>query len=179
MTSTQLITIASVAAVVISALAIAVGLRSVRDQLRVTVFLTYTDRYAKIMGSIPFEARQPGRAYRLASRPEDERIRVLGAFREYFNLCSEEKWLYKHRKIDHATWEIWVKSMRAVAQFPCFPEAWQALSFEYDCYDEFQDFVVGVLLPQSVAPSPRMHAQMTLDASATPPEASVDPAANG
>jgi hypothetical protein len=88
MTTTQLITIASVAAVVVSALAIAASLKSVRDQLRVTVFLTYTDRYARIMSGIPFEARQPGSGYRLASRPDDERIRVLGAFREYFNLCS-------------------------------------------------------------------------------------------
>ena len=67
MTATQLITIASVAAVVVSALAIAASLKSVRDQLRVTVFLTYTDRYARIMSGIHFEARQPGSGYRLAS----------------------------------------------------------------------------------------------------------------
>ena len=91
MTATQLITITSVAAVVISAFAIAAGLRGVREQLRVTVFLTYTDRYARIMGRIPFEARQPSSGYRLASRPDRERTRVLSAFREYFNLCSEEK----------------------------------------------------------------------------------------
>jgi hypothetical protein len=48
MTSTQLITVSSVAAVIVSALAIAAGLKGVRDQLRVTVFLTYTERYAKI-----------------------------------------------------------------------------------------------------------------------------------
>jgi hypothetical protein len=114
MTSTQLITIASIAAVVVSALAIAAGLKGVRDQLRVTIFLSYTDRYASIMSSVPFEARQPGSTYRLSSRPDDERTRVLSAFCEYFNLCSEEKWLYEHRKIDRATWKIWENSMQMV-----------------------------------------------------------------
>jgi len=179
MTAMQLITIASVAAVVVSALAIAASLKGVRDQLRVTVFLTYTDRYTRIMSDIPFEARQPGSAYRLASRPDDERIRVLGAFREYFNLCSEEKWLYEQRKIDRAIWNMWVSSMQIVAQFPCFPEAWQALGFEYDCYNEFQDFVARRLLPHSVASSQGTHTQVAPDAGVAGPAASADPSANG
>lgn len=157
MTATQWITIASVATVVVSALAITAGLKSVRDQLRVTVFLTYTDRYAKIMDGIPFEARQPGSAYRLASRPDEERIRVLSAFRGYFNLCSEEKWLYEHRKIDRATWRIWVRSMQVIAQFPCFREAWEALAFEYDCYGKFHKFVDDTLLPHAPASDPARH----------------------
>ena len=102
------------------------------------------------MNGIPFEARQPGSAYWLASRPTDERIRVLSAFREYFNLCSEEKWLYEHRKIDRATWDIWVRGMQVVAQFASFPEAWQELSLEYECYEEFQNFVADSLLPHAV-----------------------------
>jgi hypothetical protein len=90
----------------------------VLDQLRVTVFITYTDRYAKVMNKVPFEAREPGSNYRLASRPEDERIRVLGAFREYFNLCSEEIWLHEHHRIDRATWNVWKRGMQQVARFP-------------------------------------------------------------
>jgi hypothetical protein len=45
MTTTQWIAIASIATVVVSAFAIVAALKSVRDQLRVTIFLTYTDRY--------------------------------------------------------------------------------------------------------------------------------------
>lgn len=153
MTLTQWITTASVAAVVVSVLAIAAGLKGVRDQLRVTVFLTYTERYARIMNSIPFEARQPDSSYRLASRPEKERIRVLAAFREYFNLCSEEKWLHEHRKIDRATWEIWVRGMQVVAQFACFRDCWEFLVFEYDGYDKFQNFVEATLLSGATASS--------------------------
>jgi hypothetical protein len=147
MNSTQWIASASIAAVVVSASAIAAALRGVRDQLRTSVFLTYTERYSKVMNEVPFEARQPGSGYRLASRPEDERIRVLGAFREYFNLCSEEMWLHKHRRIDHETWSVWEQGMRQVARFPSFLEIWQILGAEYDYYGDFQHFVADKMVP--------------------------------
>jgi hypothetical protein len=91
MTTTQWIAIASLAAVVVSAFAIFAGLKSVRDQLRITIFLEYTRRYSKIMQHMPFEAREPGGHYSLASKSEDERYRILSVFREYLNMCSEEK----------------------------------------------------------------------------------------
>ena len=90
MTAAQWITVASLAAVVVSALAIVAGLKSVRDQLRMAIFLEYTKRYSKIMQHMPFEARQPRGRYKLASQPENEH-RILSAFREYLNMCSEEK----------------------------------------------------------------------------------------
>lgn len=141
MTSTQWIVVASLAAVVVSALAIFAGLNSVRDQLRITVFLEYTKRYSKIMQHVPFEAREPGGHYRLASQSESERFRILSVFREYLNMCSEEKWLHDHRRIDHATWRIWVHGMRDAACLPSFRDAWQILYQEYGAYADFQDFV--------------------------------------
>jgi hypothetical protein len=91
MTTAQWIT---VVAVVVSALAILAGLKNVRDQLRIAIFLEYTKRYSKIMQNMPFEAREPGGRYRLSSQPKDERYHILSVFREYLNMCSEEKWLY-------------------------------------------------------------------------------------
>lgn len=137
-----------IAAVVISALAIVAALNNVRDQLRVTIFLTYTERYAKVMNGVPFDARQPGSKYRLSLRPEEERIRVLGAFREYFNLCSEEMWLHQQHRIDRATWTVWERGMQQVARFPTFREAWEVLGPEY--YETFQCFVAERLLPQAL-----------------------------
>jgi hypothetical protein len=148
MTTTQWITVASLAAVVVSALAILAGLKSVRDQLRIAIFLEYTKRYGKIMQDMPYEAREPGSGYTLASQPKDERRRVLGVLREYLNLCSEEKWLHDHHRIDHPTWSIWKYGMQDVARFPCFRDAWEILSPEYEAYGDFQDFVTK-LLPQT------------------------------
>jgi hypothetical protein len=150
MTTTQWIAVASVAAVVVSAFAIAAALKGVRDQLRVTVFLTYTERYAKIMNGVPFEARRPGSEYRLSLQPAGERDSVLSAFREYFNLCSEEMWLYEHRRIDRATWRIWERGIQQVAQFPSFSEAWEFLACEYDYYEKFQEFVTEGILQHTL-----------------------------
>jgi hypothetical protein len=122
------------------------ALKGVRDQLRVTVFLTYTERYSKVMNGVPFEARRPGSEYQLDSRPAEEQNGVLSAFREYFNLCSEEMWLHEHRRIDRATWRIWERGMRQVARFPSFREAWEFLACEYAYYDRFQKFVTEELL---------------------------------
>ena len=137
MNTTQWIAVASVAAVLVSALAIAATLKGVRDQLRVTVFLTYTERYAQVMNDVPFEARRPGSEYQLSSRPPEEQARVLSAFREYFNLCSEEIWLHERHRIDRATWLIWKRGMQQVARFPPFQDAWEFLASEYEYYGPF------------------------------------------
>jgi hypothetical protein len=141
MTAAQWITVASLAAVVVSALAIVAGLKGVRDQLRVTIFLEYTKRYSKVMRHMPFEAREPGGHYRLSAQPKEERYRILSIYREYLNMCSEEKWLHDHRRIDHAAWSIWERGMRDTASFPSFGEAWEDLRPEYDAYTDFQKFV--------------------------------------
>jgi len=151
MSTAQWAAVASVAAVVVSAFAIVFALMGVRDQLRVTVFLTYTERYAKIMNRVPFEARRPGVEYEMSSRPEEERKEILIAFREYFNLCSEEMWLHDHRRIDHATWRVWERGIRQVAQFPVFREAWEFLASEYDYYERFQKFVTEIIFQNTVS----------------------------
>lgn len=146
MTATQWITVASLAAVVVSALAIVAGLTGVRDQMRVTVFLEYTERYSEVMQNMPYAAREPGSGYQLSSQSDEERQRVLGVFREYLNLCSEEKWLHDQKRIDHPTWKIWETGMQDVARFPSFHEAWSLLELEYAGYEDFQNFVRQTLL---------------------------------
>jgi hypothetical protein len=145
MSSTQWVTIASLAAVVVSALAITAGLKGVRDQMRIAIFLEYTKRYATIMRGMPYEAREPDSDYKLAKQPKEERHRVLTIFREYLNMCSEEQWLHANHRIDHATWKIWKAGMQDAASFSCFGEAWEELSREYKVYKEFSEFVTGLL----------------------------------
>jgi hypothetical protein len=154
MTATQWIVIASLAAVIVSALAIVAGLKSVRDQMRVTIFLEYTERYSKVMQNMPYMAREPGSDYQLSAQSEEERRRVLAVFREYLNLCSEEKWLHDQKRIDGPTWKIWEQGMLDVARFPPFREAWSLLQSEYSGYRDFQVFVTQTLLPNS-SPDPR------------------------
>jgi hypothetical protein len=119
---------ASVAAVVVSAIAVVVALKGVRDQLRTATFLAYTERYGKIMAEVPYAARRPGSGYRLDKVAMQERIDVLSAFRDYFNLCSEELWLHSIGRIDAKTWQIWRLGIRQVMEFPCYEEIWKESS---------------------------------------------------
>lgn len=77
MTTAEWIAFASIAAVVVSAFAIVAALKGVRDQLRMTIFLAYTDRYTRAMNSLSFEARHPGSEYRMASLSDADRISAL------------------------------------------------------------------------------------------------------
>lgn len=119
--------------------------------MRVTVFLEYTARYAKVMQNMPSPARDPGSGYQFASQSTEERNRVLTVFRDYLNLCSEEKWLFDQKRIDRPTWQIWVCGMQDVSRFPSFREAWSHLEREYAGYGDFQDFVKQTLLVGSGA----------------------------
>ena len=40
--------------------------------------------------------------------------------------------------------------MQQVARFPCFGEAWESLSFEYEYFEAFRNFVRDKLLPYAV-----------------------------
>jgi hypothetical protein len=135
---------ASVAAVVVSAIAVVLALKGVRDQLRTATFLAYTERYGKIMAQVPYAARQPGSGYRLDKVAMQERINVLSAFRDYFNLCSEELFLHSIGRIDTKTWQIWRLGIRQVMAFPCYEEIWKELGPEYEYYGDFARFMTDL-----------------------------------
>ena len=135
------IALATAAAALASLITIYVLLKGVRDQLRMLSFLVYTDRYSKIMKSLPFEARQPESGYRLDEQAPTERALFLSVMRDYFNLCSEEYWLMQAKKIDRRTWDVWENGMREVVRFPGFAAAWAQLRNEYMFFEEFRGFM--------------------------------------
>ncbi len=157
MTTEQWIAASSGAAVVVSAIAIIVSMTHVRDQFRTQIFLVYTERYAKTMGRLPFLARHPGSSYRLSDIPAGERVEVLAAFRDYFNMCAEEMWLKSTGRIDSGTWKVWHAGMKEVARFPSFTEAWHELAEEYHYFTKFRNFMDAVIADVAVdhaAPPP-------------------------
>jgi hypothetical protein len=140
----------AVVSALVAAGSVVAALTGVRDQLRMATFIAYTDRYSTIMSRLPFAARQPGSGYELAAATQEEAVETLGAFRDYFNLCSEELWLYKTGKIDKDTWQIWKLGMQQVTAFPAFEDAWSALRPEYVAYGDFVDFIEQEIVTQTV-----------------------------
>jgi len=133
--------IVNIATVLVAGFAIFATLHGVRDQLRTSTFLVYTDRYSQIMNKLPFDARRPGSAYQFRSLPRPEQVEVLSTFRSYLNLCSEERWLFNAGRIDKKTWAIWREMIKQVMKFPCFDEIWNELKVEYQPFADFINFM--------------------------------------
>jgi hypothetical protein len=136
MSAETLVAIAELAAVVVGITAILVTLRAVRDQLWIQTFTEYTGRYAEIWDDLPSEARVPGSDFDLDVLPTAERGRLLNTVRGYLNLCSEEFWLYKKRKIDPETWGIWKVGIADNVRLPWFRSSWKELKSEYNSFPE-------------------------------------------
>ena len=115
------------------------GVRSYNKQMNAQVFLQYTQRYEEIMKSFP----KNGWAARINSDealPEPSDEISLCALR-YFNLCSEEYYLYQDKYLSKRVWGIWEKELVRTLRTPLFRREWIRLRDEFDAYPEFQAFV--------------------------------------
>jgi hypothetical protein len=63
------------------------------------------------------------------------------AFRKYVNLCSEEYFLFRSKKIDSETWGIWKSGMDISFQSPLFRDCWGKISGEYHNFPEFTSLI--------------------------------------
>lgn len=142
-----------VAAVAIAAAAILSSVQGLKNHLWLLTFAEYTRRYSDIMEAMPFEARRPGGNFVLENLPTNEQQAVLGAIRNYLNLCSEELYLHRRNKVDDETWRIWNSGMREVVQLPSFRDAWAVMRIEYLYFPEFCSFMDGLATGQSPARS--------------------------
>ncbi len=145
MTTDQWIAASSVTAVLVAALAIVVSMQHVRDQLRTFIFLVYTDRYRRVMAGVPPEARVPALNRRLTDLPANDREQLISAFRDYFNMCSEEMWLKSNGRVDSDTWKVWRAGMKDVLRSPMVRDVWHELNGEYAYFHRFARFMDGLM----------------------------------
>lgn len=115
-------------------------LREIKNELWLSVFSKYTTRYENIIGKIPFQA------FLQSSELTDEELSEnLSHFRAYFNLCSEEFYLNRAKKIEKMVWFTWDEEMRKTFRCPSFKKAWKEVK-EITCYDDrFITFVENIM----------------------------------
>ena len=141
----DLVTVAHIAAVVgvVSVLvamgATAAALRGVREQLRLQVFLEFTRRYNELVLDLPEGARDPRVDPDTVSRIDPAALRRFA--RGYFNLCSEEHFLQRQKKIEPTIWSIWCSGIDNVLRLSWLRSLWGELRVEYEPYREFADFM--------------------------------------
>ena len=114
--------IAALAGTTVTALALYVTIRGMRDQLWLLTFSEYTRRYAEVVRDLPSEPS----ARQLVRHPGigDERGRILNSARAYLNLASEEFFLHRRGRIDDETWSIWRTGIEQTVRLPWLRGAW-------------------------------------------------------
>jgi hypothetical protein len=140
LTTNQVIAVAGVATFVVTAAAILVTLKGVRDQLWLQTFSEWTRRYLDYVCKLPAAARNPDGSFSLDTLDTQERDDLMNAFRMYVNLSSEEHYLHSRGNIDRETWRIWTLGMEDAFRAAWFRDTWLQIRHEYSAYEEFRTF---------------------------------------
>ena len=129
----------SVLTLIITTTALIVTIHHFKKQLQLNFFADYTKRYQEILLKFPEGINEAG--FEISQQPDDVRERTLRYIRAYFDLCSEEYYLWKKGNLDGETWREWETGIRFAFSKPAFREAWQILSLDTIYYGEFSRFV--------------------------------------
>lgn len=112
---------------------------SFKKQLQLSFFADYTKRYQEITLNFPESINES--SFRLDQLDDKERNKTLRYMRAYFDLCSEEYYLWKRGNIDAATWAEWKSGIEFAFGKPAFQQAWQLLQLDTIYYGAFSQFV--------------------------------------
>lgn len=117
-------------------------IRGLREQLRLTVFTSYTERYSKIIGELPDTVNVVEES--VLEDPQSNVNELTAIFRQFFDLCSEEYYLRGRKLLDTKVWKLWEKGMRYHMKSKSFQAAWYRLQNEgYD--DDFKTYMTGLI----------------------------------
>lgn len=141
---------AQLGVLLVTALAVFVTLRGVRDQLWLQTFTDYTKRYLDAMERFPASALRTESPVLLEAMPPEEAVQFIAAMRRFLNLCSEEFYLHLRRRIDGETWRVWRAGIATAMGRPTFRSGWTVLAGEYSYFPEFQSFMSAMLAGDDV-----------------------------
>ena len=111
------------------------------EQIKHNYFSEYTKRYQEIILHFPENINEKSFSYdKLKEKERNETMRYM---RVYFDLCSEEYFLYKNEYIDNKVWKEWEEGMAFAFNKQAFKIAWQKISRDSDFYTEFKRFVTS------------------------------------
>jgi hypothetical protein len=113
--------------------------RNFRKQLQLSFFAEYTKRYQEIILNLPESINQDDFNFDMLS--EEEKNKTLRYMRVYFDLCSEEYFLWKSNHIDEKTWKEWESGIKYAFSKTAFLAGWDKISMGTIYYQEFSSFV--------------------------------------
>jgi hypothetical protein len=129
-------TITNTIIIALAALAAIWQLRKFMAQIRLQVFMNYTERYSKIIVTIPEAAFDPEKSiFMIQTVSKEIKDEYLTAMRQYFNMCSEEFYLHQNRLLDKKVWRLWEKGIKFAMKLPSYQDAWEIIR-GHEGYDE-------------------------------------------
>lgn len=138
--------VVSILTLVIAAGALVVTIRQFKKQLHLNFFSDYTKRYQEIILNLPLGV--DGDGFKISDQPEDVRDKTLRYMRAYFDLCSEEYFLWRNGDLDKKTWKEWEAGIMLAFSKPAFKEAWETLNLDTIYYSQFSDYVSEIIPTQ-------------------------------
>ena len=117
--------------------------RNFRKQLQLNFFAEYTKRYQEIILNFPESINE--KDFDFKSLDQDERNKTLRYMRVYFDLCSEEYFLWQSKHIDEKTWREWESGIKYAFSKTAFREGWRRITMDTIYYKEFSRFVTGCI----------------------------------
>lgn len=114
-------------------------LQNQNNQLKQNFFAEYTKRYQEIILHFPENINESSFLYEnlKGKRIQNQTMRYM---RVYFDLCSEEFFLYKHGHLDPEVWKEWEAGMKFAFKKPAFKIAWNKIARDTGYYTEFERF---------------------------------------
>ena len=131
--------VVSIGSLFITTIALWVTISSYKKQLQLQFFADYTKRYQEIILNFPENINDA--SFDLDKLGKDERDKTLRYMRAYFDLCSEEFFLWRKKYIDEETWKEWETGIKFALSKSAFIQAWKKLSLDTIYYGEFVRFV--------------------------------------
>jgi len=146
---TEISSLGATAALVVGLVYGMIQLKAMKDQIAVSVFPTYTQRYMDLMAKLPTSA------YDISTRNEPAQSigdAELGTLRSFFDLWSEEHYLHTRGLVDRKVWKLWENGIRFHMKAGAFQDGWKRIydpaSERYDA--AFARLIIGCMAGSQV-----------------------------
>ena len=123
----------------ITATALFFSVNGFRKQLQLNFFAEYTKRYQEIILNLPETINQAN--FSFEELTEDIRAKTLRYMRAYFDLCSEEYFLWKSKHIDDKVWKEWDSGIKYALSKKAFRDGWARIQLDTIYYEDFSVYV--------------------------------------
>ena len=116
-------------------------------QLKLDFFADYTKRYQEITLNFPESINEVDFDFnKLEPKIKEKTLRYM---RAYFDLCSEEYFLWKDGNIEDKVWKEWESGIKYAMSKTAFQKGWNYINIDTKYYEDFTKFI-NIILEKNI-----------------------------